>query len=126
MVLLACVVVAITLTAMGIMVALLALLWRQVNSIANVVGVLFEFLAGAYLPVAVFPKILQYVAYLLPYTWGYDLIRYYSFEGHWDTLRPVWQEWSFLLGYAVLYTVLSRYLLKKAEQKAKQGGLHVI
>ncbi len=126
MVLLVCIVVAITLTAMGIMIALLALLWRQVNSIANVVGVLFEFLAGAYLPVTVFPQVLQYLAYLLPYTWGYDLIRYYSFAGDWPTLRPVWQEWAFLFGYAILFTVLSRYLLKKAEERAKQSGLHVI
>ena len=89
MVLLVCIIVAITLTAMGIMIALLALLWRQVSSIANILGVLFEFLAGAYLPVTAFPQILQYVAYLLPYTWGYDLIRYYSFEGDWQTLLPV-------------------------------------
>ncbi|MBN1993554.1 MAG: ABC transporter permease [Anaerolineae bacterium] len=126
MVLLVCMLVGVTLTAMGIMIALLALLWRQVNSIANVLGVLFEFLAGAYLPVSVFPTVVQYLAYLLPYTWGYDLIRYYSFEGDWQTLQPVWLEWGFLVGYAVLYTVLSRYLLKKAEQKAKQSGLHII
>jgi ABC-2 type transport system permease protein len=126
MVLLVCIVVAITLTAMGIMIALLALLWRQVNSIANILGVLFEFLAGAYLPVTAFPQVLQYLAYLLPYTWGYDLIRYYSFEGDWQTLLPVWQEWGFLILYAILFTTLSRYLLKKAEQRAKQTGLHVI
>lgn len=126
MVLLVCIVVAITLTAMGIMIALLALLWRQVNSIASILGMLFEFLAGAYLPVTAFPKILQYLAYLLPYTWGYDLIRYYSFEGDWQTLLPVWQEWGFLFLYAILFTTLSRYLLKKAEQRAKQTGLHVI
>jgi ABC-2 type transport system permease protein len=126
MVLLVCIVVAITLTAMGIMIALLALLWRQVNSIANILGVLFEFLAGAYLPVTAFPQVLQYLAYLLPYTWGYDLIRYYSFEGDWQTLLPVWQEWGFLFLYAILFTALSRYLLQKAEQRAKQTGLHVI
>jgi ABC-2 type transport system permease protein len=126
MVLLVCIVMAITLTAMGIMIALLALLWRQVNSIASVLGMLFEFLAGAYLPVTAFPKFLQYLAYLLPYTWGYDLIRYYSFEGDWHTLLPVWQEWGVLFLYAILFTALSRYLLKKAEQRAKQNGLHVI
>jgi ABC-2 type transport system permease protein len=126
MVLLVCIVMAITLTAMGIMIALLALLWRQVNSIASILGMLFEFLAGAYLPVTAFPQVLQYLAYLLPYTWGYDLIRYYSFEGDWQTLLPVWQEWGFLFLYAILFTTLSRYLLKKAEQRAKRTGLHVI
>jgi ABC-2 type transport system permease protein len=97
-----------------------------VGSIVNVLAMLFEFLAGAYLPVSYFPPLMQYLAYLLPYTWGYDLIRYYSFGGQWQTLLPVWQEWGILLCYAVLYTILSRYLLKKAEQQAKRNGLHVI
>jgi ABC-2 type transport system permease protein len=126
MVLLVCIMVGITLTAMGVLIALLALLWRQVGSIANVLGMLFEFLAGAYFPVSSFPPIIRYLAYPLPYTWGYDLIRYYSFAGKWTTIFPVWQEWSILFGYALLYTILSRYLLKKAEQRAKQTGLHVI
>lgn len=126
MVLLACAVVLVALTAMGIMIALLALVWRQVGSIAQVLGILFEMLAGAYLPVSAFPQPLQYLAYLLPYTWGYDLIRYYSFAGRWQTILPVWQEWTITLLYAVLYTMVSRYLLGKAEQLAKRTGLHVI
>ena len=89
-------------------------------------GILFEMLAGAYLPVSAFPKALQYLAYLLPYTWGYDLIRYYSFAGRWQTILPVWQEWAITLVYAILYTAVSRYLLGKAERLAKRSGLHVI
>ena len=126
MVLLVCLVVLVTLMALGIMIALLALLWRQVGSIAEVLGLLFEFLAGAYIPVTAFPTAVQYLAYLLPYTWGYDLVRYYSFGGRWATLLPVWGEWLVLGAYAVLYTLLSRYLLRKAEQQAKQQGLHLI
>jgi ABC-2 type transport system permease protein len=126
MVLFACVIVLVALTAMGVMIALLALLWRQVGSIAQVLGILFEMLAGAYLPVSAFPQAVQYAAYLLPYTWGYDLIRYYSFEGRWQTILPVGQEWAVIILYAVLYTSLSRYLLGKAEQRAKRSGLHLI
>jgi ABC-2 type transport system permease protein len=126
MALLVCGVVCVTLSAMGIMFALLVLLWRQVNSLVEILGILFEFLAGAYLPISNFPQVVQYAAYLLPYTWGYDLIRYYSFSGEWQTLLPVWQEWGILVVYAVLYTVLSRYLLKKTEHRAKQYGLHII
>ena len=126
MVLLACAAVLVALTAMGIMIALLALLWRQVGSVAQVLGILFEMLAGAYLPISAFPQLLQIAAYLLPYTWGYDLIRYYSFDGKWHTILPVWQEWGVVILYAVLYTLLSRYLLSKAEQHAKKSGLHLI
>ncbi|GIV76900.1 MAG: hypothetical protein KatS3mg050_1294 [Litorilinea sp.] len=126
LILVVCVTVLIALTAMGILIALLALLWRQVGSIAQVLGILFEFLAGAYLPVSTFPPALQYLAYLLPYTWGYDLIRYYTFNGQWTTLRPVWQEWLIIGVYAVVYTLLSRLLLRRAEVQAKQMGLHII
>ena len=126
MVLLVSLVVMVALTAMGIMIALLALLWRQVGSLAQVLGISFEMLAGAYLPISAFPQPIQYFAYLLPYTWGYDLIRYYSFEGSWQTILPVWQEWVILIVYAGIYTVLSRYLLRRAEQLAKKNGLHVI
>jgi ABC-2 type transport system permease protein len=123
---LACALVLSALTAMGIMIALLALIWRQVGSIAQVLGILFEMLAGAYLPISAFPQVLQYLAYLLPYTWGYDLVRYYSFSGQWNTIFPVWVEWVILAVFAVIYTLISRYLLGRAERLAKKIGLNVI
>ncbi|MCL5999123.1 MAG: ABC transporter permease [Chloroflexi bacterium] len=126
MMLVACVAVLIALTAMGIMIALLALVWRQVNSIAEVLGILFEMLAGAYLPLSAFPQAVQTVSYLLPFTWGYDLVRYYSFQGRWQTILPVWQEWLVVALFAVVFTLASRYLLRRAEQLAKRQGLHLI
>ena len=126
LILLACVTVLTALTAMGIMIALLALIWRQVGSVASVLGILFEFLAGAYLPVSVFPQALQYLAYVLPFTWGYDLIRYYSFAGIWKPILPVPTEWTILIAMAIIFTLISRYLLHKAELLAKRSGLHVI
>ena len=126
MILLVCALVLVALTAMGVMIALLALLWRQVGSIASVLGMLFEFLGGAYLPVSTFPAPLQFLAYFIPYTWGYDLIRYYSFDGEWQTLQPVWLEWIILGLFAVLFTFLSRHLLGRTERYAKRGGLHII
>jgi ABC-2 type transport system permease protein len=126
MVLLACFAILIALLAMGIMVALLALLWRQIDSAVQIIGILSEMLAGAYLPVTSFPRFVQFLAYLLPHTWGYDLIRYYSFGGNWQTLLPVWQEWIIVLSFAVGFTLISRYLLGKAEQLAKKSGLNVI
>ncbi len=126
LVLLACVIVLTALTAMGIMMALLALVWRQIGSVASVLGILFEMLAGAYLPISSFPMVIQYMAYVLPFTWGYDLIRYYSFAGAWRPILPVTQEWIILVVMAVTFTFVSRYLLGKAERLAKKTGLNVI
>ena len=126
MVLLVCLAVFVTLVAMGVLIGLLGLLWRQVGSIAGVIEIAFELLAGAYFPVTEFPIIFQYLAYLLPFTWGYDLIRYYSFNQEWSTLLPVWQEWLLLGISAVVYTLLSRYYLAKVEKLAKVRGMHLI
>lgn len=126
MVLLAGGVVLVALTALGIMVALLALLWRQVGALVTVLSILFEMLSGAYLPITAYPRAAQVVAYFLPYTWGYDLIRYYSFGGQWQPLLPIWQEWLILWLFAVSFTLFSRYLLTQAEAQAKRSGLNVI
>jgi ABC-2 type transport system permease protein len=129
--LLSCLEVLVSLTAMGIMVALLALLWRQAGSIASVLAILFEMLAGAYLPLSAFPEIGRVFAYLLPFTWGYDLLRYYSFHAPgstqaWQTILPVWQEWIVVAVFAVIFTLVSRSLLARAEQLAKKQGLHML
>lgn len=126
MVLVAGGVVLVSLTALGIMIALLALLWRQVGALVAVLSILFEMLSGAYLPITAYPYAAQVVAWFLPYTWGYDLVRYYSFNGQWQPLLPIWQEWLILLLFAVGFTLLSRYLLARAESQAKRLGLNVI
>jgi ABC-2 type transport system permease protein len=126
LILLVCGIVVLTVMAFGVMIGVLAILWRQVESIGQVLGILFELLAGAYFPVAAYPVALQVVAGFLPYTWGYDLIRYYSFNRSWDTLLPVWLEWSLIGVYAVIYVALSRVLLRRAEALAKRRGLQLI
>lgn len=125
-VLVVCMLTLVSLVAMGVMIALLAVLWRQSGSITTLIGLLFEFLAGAYFPISVLPEPLRVVSYLLPYTWSYDLIRYYSFDGQWTTAFPVTTEWLVLLVYAVLFTLLSRVLLRKTERQAKKNGLHLL
>jgi ABC-2 type transport system permease protein len=126
LILLVCLTTLVTLTAMGIMIGLLAILWQRVTSIVGVLERLFEFLSGAYFPLSTFPKVAQYLGYLLPYTWSYDLIRYYSIEGAWRTILPVWQEWAILGLFAIVFIVASRYLLQKVEQLAKRKGLHLL
>jgi ABC-2 type transport system permease protein len=122
----ACALMLVALTALGVLMALLAILWRQVGSIAEVLGVVFEMLAGAYLPVSAFPAAVRGLACALPYTWGYDLVRHYALGERWATLLPPWQEWAMIAAHAVLYTALSLHLLRRAERRAKQTGLHVL
>jgi ABC-2 type transport system permease protein len=111
---------------MGVMIGLLGLLWKQAMAMAGVIEICLEMLSGAYFPIATFPLVLQYAAYILPFTWGFDLIRYYSFGGDWVTLLPVWLEWLILGVFALAYTAVSRELLRRVERHAKQRGLHLL
>ncbi|HEX6292101.1 MAG TPA: ABC transporter permease [Herpetosiphonaceae bacterium] len=121
-----CALVLVTMVSMGIMIALLTLLLKQMGSIASLISQAFEFLAGAYLPISVLPVYIRVFAYVLPYTWGYDLIRYYSLNGNWKTFYPVWIQWSALIGFAIIFVIVSRYLLQQTEIRAKKEGLHLL
>ena len=122
----ACALMLVALTALGVLVALLAILWRQAGSLAEVLGVVFEMLAGAYLPVHAFPAALRGLACALPYTWGYDLVRHYALGERWRTILPAGVEWAMIAGHAALYTALSVLLLARAERRAKRVGLHAL
>ena len=126
MVLLVCFAVMLVLISIGVMIALLGLIWRQVGAFVQILAILFEFLSGTYFPLTAYPVALQYVAYALPYTWGYDLIRYYSLQNKWQTILPPWIEWCILGAFGVVFTILSRFLLVRAERRSKKQGLHVI
>jgi ABC-2 type transport system permease protein len=121
-----CALMLVALTAMGVLVALLVILWRQAGSVAEILSVVFEMVAGAYLPVSAFPAALRGAAYALPYTWGYDLVRHYALGDRWRTILPVGQEWAMIAAHAALYTALSLHLLARAERRAKRIGLHVL
>jgi len=126
MMLLTCLVVLASVVGIGVLIAMLGILWRQVGSLVRVLNILFELLAGAYLPLAAFPPTLRRLAYALPYTWGYDLIRYYSFRGRWSTLLPVWIEWLVLVAFAAVLLGLSRFLLVQVERRTKRSGMHLL
>jgi len=126
LVLLVCAVGLLTTIALGILISLLGLLWKQIYSIVGMLAMSFEFLAGAYAPISQYPLVVKYPAFLLPYTWGYDLIRYYMFEGKWVTICPLWTEWAIFGSMAVLYLAVSRWLLSRIGRRIKNSGLHLL
>ena len=120
-----CIMVVFSLSALGIIFSLSALLWKQVATLVQFFAMILEFLGGAYLPVQDFPFAIKIISSILPFTWGYDLIRYYAFDGNWNTILPVWQEWLILFSFAILFTILSRILLNTAGNKVKKTGLSI-
>lgn len=112
--------------SLGVMISLLGIVWKQVSSITGILAVMFEFLAGAYAPVQQYPDIVKWIAYALPFTWGYDLARHYLLGAAWHTLAPISAEWAVYLSMAVCYTCISVFLMGKIQKKVMRSGLSAI
>jgi ABC-2 type transport system permease protein len=119
-------VVVVNCIAIGVLISLLGILWKQVGSITGIISVLFEFLAGAYAPVQSYPEVVKWFAYLLPFTWGYDLTRHYFLGKSWTTLLPVPVEWLVYIGMAALYLAIGIALMRKIQKKVLNAGLNTI
>ncbi len=112
--------------SIGVMISLLGIVWKQVGSITGILAVMFEFLAGAYAPVQQYPDVIKWIAYALPFTWGYDLARHYLLGPAWHTLASVPVEWAVYLGMAVCYTCISVVLMGKIQKRVMRTGLNAI
>jgi len=117
---------ATVLVAFGTMFALTALMWKQVGSLAGVLGMLFQFLSGFFFPIDVLPLPVKVIAFLLPYTWAIDIARYYAFAGAWNTILPVSYMWGILAAFGVVYWILATRMMKSVEKKSKVEGLHLL
>ncbi|MHA2031008.1 MAG: ABC transporter permease [Candidatus Kariarchaeaceae archaeon] len=110
----------------GVMIALSAIMWKQVGAIIGVIGSLFTFVSGGLIPVQSFPVGLKYFAYIFPYTWGYDLLRYYAFDGQWETLLPIWMEWTILISMFGFFALVSKRMVGRVSNHVKNKGLHIL
>lgn len=119
-------VILVTFISMGIIIGLAGIIWKETAGIVTILGVLFQFLGGGFFPVQAFPEPLPNLSLLIPYTYAFDLIRFYTLEGVWTPLLPIEIEILIMLFYAGIYLMISVYLLKKVEKHAKNKGLHLI
>jgi ABC-2 type transport system permease protein len=119
-------IIGLMVVSMGVLVGLTAIVWKQTSAIAGILGTMFQFVAGAYFPIQSLPVAVQYVAMVLPFTYGYDLIRYYAFHGDWEPILPIPIMWLILLANAVIYYLVALKMLQKVEKKAKRQGLHLL
>lgn len=123
----------ISMISFGLFFAMLAILIRRIQPIAIFLSNIFQFICGAFVPVQAFiginktgGLILKNIAQLFPYTYCYDLFRYYMFGDVYTTLFPVWLEYVLLAASSLLFVILAFFLLKRVEKKAKQNGLSIL
>ncbi|MBN1328122.1 MAG: ABC transporter permease [Candidatus Heimdallarchaeota archaeon] len=119
--------------AFGLFFAMLAILIRRIDPIAIFLNNIFQFICGAFVPVQAYigmskygGQILKYIAHIFPYTYCYDLFRYYMFSPGYVTLLPIWLEYVLLIVSSLLFIILAFFLLKRVEKKAKKTGLSIL
>ncbi len=121
-----CALVCLALTNLGIWLSSLGLMWKQVGAVIGILTQLFDFLAGAFIPVSEFPGVIKYCAYILPHTWGYDLIRYYAIGDTWATLQPLPICYLAIVALAIFFFVMSLISMRHAERVCLKQGFSII
>lgn len=116
----------ISLTAMGIMVGLTVILFKQVQSLMGLVGIVMQFFTGGFIPLVSLPFFIKPIAFFFPHTYAYELIHYYSFNGGWTLMLPLVYNWLLIIGFTIIYTLVAIVLLRKVVKHAKQKGLHIL
>lgn len=122
-----------SLTAFGVFFAMTAMLVRKSRAIAYFLNSFFKYFCGAFVPVQAFvgihPKIglvLKDIALAFPYTYCYDLFRFFTFGSAYRPLVPIWAEFVILISSSMLFLVIAGSLLKFIEKKAKERGLALL
>jgi ABC-2 type transport system permease protein len=107
----------------GFIVGGATLIFKQVESLANLLQNVLLFLNGALLPVALLPPAVETFALALPSTWGIIALRAAMFEG--ATLATLWQNGVLpnLLLNTLVYFVGGLLIYQLCENYARARGL---
>ena len=99
----------------------LALLYKNVGNIANILTFLMQLLTGLMIPINSLPQWLRVMSHICPTTWAIDSVR--SQIMGIKPLQPVSTALLVLVGSAMLSNLLGAYALKKATEKMERMNL---
>jgi ABC-2 type transport system permease protein len=107
----------------GFIVGGATLVFKQVESLANLLQNVLLFLNGALLPVALLPPVVERFALALPSTWGIIALREAMFEG--ATMATLWNNGVLphLLVNTLIYFVGGLLIYQLCETYARRKGL---
>ena len=99
-----------------------ALVFKQIESLADLFQNALLLLTGSLLPIAIFPHWLGIIAQTLPITQGILVLREVVLQG--ESLVTVWKNQSliWLIVNSVLYVVIGWIIYRSCEKYAKQTG----
>jgi ABC-2 type transport system permease protein len=98
------------------------LVFKQTESMADLIQNMLMFLTGSLLPIDRFPQWLSIIARTLPITQGIDVLRRILQNG--ESLRSVWDDWSliWLIIHSSIYLCVGWVVFKWCEKIAKKQG----
>ncbi len=105
----------------GMIYASLALLWKKVSGVIQVLSFVEQFFCGVFLPVRLIPVGLRWFAYALPQTWAIDGVR--------SALLGVEPIATRIMGTVILLVLATAtnaaglILLKRAERITRARGI---
>lgn len=106
-----------TFAAIGVVVAAVAVVFKQVNALLALVTTGLALLAGVYFPIEVLPGPLRALADALPFTWGVDVLRAALLRGELAAGRL-----GLLVGFAVVALPPALWLFRASVDHARRGG----
>ena len=102
----------------------LALLYKSINSVVNVFSLLALLFTGALVPLNNLGIVFEYLKYLMPTTWGIDVLRRTLLNGgDWSALTND-GTWFGLSIQAIIFLLFGAVVFNYCFQKARlQGNL---
>lgn len=100
----------------------LVLKFKDMDSIQGIITMFLSMLMGAFFPISVFPRILQYIAILIPATWQDSGIKAALTGSSWLN-GSLYSDLSILIVFAILYPILGMitYLFTERSMRKTQG-----
>ena len=119
--------------SVGMFFGMMTLLRRQSRFLVRVTHQLIQWLFGAYLPIQGFMVVstgfglaMKYIALCFPFTYIFDLLRYFTLGENYMPLLPIWKEFVILGVFIFIYLLIARFVLKYVKRKAKDRGLALL
>ncbi len=112
------------LAQLGTIFASLVLRYRQVTAIFSFFNFAFQMLTGMFVPFQLLPLPLQVIGYVMPQTFGMDLLRHYVMRT--TLIMAVEYEWISLFIVVLALSLIAKMATSYLERTAKEQGLHYI
>jgi ABC-2 type transport system permease protein len=111
------------LVQLGVVFSGLALLYKNISAFFGFLNFFFVFFTGTFIPLQVFPSLMQLVGFLVPSAAGMDLLRHYVLGTY--TIIGVQQEWGILVAELFILTFVAKVSINYLERVAKRSNLNL-